>query len=724
MPIREQLRRMVPLLACVACGGGGGAPDADVSADAGPETGPIARYDVPEIGPPDWGVAPFPSDFHLGADGRVELAALPSTRPIWDSAARDALVERRGVCAVCPVYFPVDAAIDPASLQAGAAVMYDVATGAGVPIEVEWQASDMTIAVRPRRGVVLAPRQRYVVALTGAVRAPDGAALRASPTFAAARDGLAATPAELRIALVIEPGLAALANAGVARETVATAAVVTVDDTPAHLIAIRDLVAAHYGTNGPPAATVDIVFRASDGTLDTLMGIPAETRPGFDVLPAAGELGLVAMVHTTTAMVITGRFRSPRIVEGSGTELGRLRRDAGGAIQAGPVDEEVRYVLAIPAGVDVTDLPVVVVHGGGGSSLDQALYMADTAGRAGAAMLALEPFQHGSRAVTGSDVRHGLRDVGTFLGPDGFYENDSQAVGLRFLAIPGAPGGITGDPGVTLAVSSQMISDLLALIYLANTGDLSAIAAADPSLTALAFDSDRIFFFGISMGTLIGLPALVARDDIAAAVLSGAIGGFIDLMTEAPTSRDRFLEFIGGPLYGLPDVTWEPERRLGSHPLLGLWLWVTCPTTPAALAPHFYADPLGSAPRPDLLVQLGYLDDGHGAPTGDSVVGALGIPGVGTFDFATITPAVPPLDGNIVVGGQQVTAGAWMFPDGDNYVTALKARQSFYFPPMAPPLQPRPQPLDFDNPIVAAHDQLVHFWQRRITTGRAEIVGF
>ena len=53
--------------------------------------------------------------------------------------------------------------------------------------------------------------------------------------------------------------------------------------------------------------------------------------------PAAGTGGDRAIRHGTIALVIGGRITAPRFVTGTGTEVGELRRDASGAIEAGPL---------------------------------------------------------------------------------------------------------------------------------------------------------------------------------------------------------------------------------------------------------------------------------------------------------------------------------------------------------------------------------------------------
>jgi hypothetical protein len=42
-------------------------------------------------------------------------------------------------------------------------------------------------------------------------------------------------------------------------------------------------------------------------------------------------------------------------------------------------------------------------------------------------------------------------------------------------------------------------------------------------------------------------------------------------------------------------------------------------------------------------------------------------------------------------------------------------------PPALPPFEARDSTLMFDNPIDAVHDQLVHFFTTRRTTGTAQI---
>lgn len=658
-------------LLVAACGDGDGA------------TGPVATFDVPASGAIAWGAAPFPSDLFLGDDGTVDLASLPSTTPVWESV-RELVNARRGFCGTCAIHFPIRGVLDPATVADGA-VLVDP-DGMRIDIDVDWSEREGVVAIRPKRGIVLTSGKRYVAALTDAIRGTDGSALRADAGMHSARANA-----------ITGPALEVLTAAGVPAGSVAAVTAFTVEDPTVLSQEIKARVDAYYATNGAPTLTVDRVWRASDGTLDELMGIPAENRPGFDVPAMAGMEGLYGVQHETTAFVIKGRFSSVRVITGTGTELGTLRPDA-------VAGDEVPFVLAIPSGVDVSQLPVIVLANGAGNDLALPLSLADLAGHAGAALLAFETFQHGERSTSSADRIHNLRaDTGS-LGPDGFSEHTVLSVGLRLFAIEGAPADQKASMAYVAGTFSQMVADLHALLAAVRTSDVAPLRGADASLAGLAFDEQRVFFLGLSLGTLVGAATLVSDDTVAAAAFNVPIAGLMETMIENNDFRTQLDLFMLPPL-GITGQ-FEPEHPLALHPLMSFAQWTLHPFEPPALAPHLVA-----RPGRDLMWQTAGLDELAGAYPGDGLIAATGVPAFGTYASATVRTGTPPF----------AHAGAWRFAQADHFMIARNAGASNVEPPAQPPFELRPTPLLFTNPVADVQRQLTHFYDTRRTTGTAEI---
>lgn len=646
--------------------------------------GPVARFDVPSTGPIEWGVAPFPNDLFVGDDGTVELASLPVASPMWEGV-RDALGERRGFCGTCPIYFPIDGEIDPSSLVDGV-VMIDP-SGKQLALEAQWDATDTLIAVRAHRGIALTAGARYVVALTSSIRGSDGSPLRAASGFTSAR-----------AKMVTAPGLEALAAAGIPADSVVALAAFTVEDAAAFPRALGAQVRAYFAAHGEPIVTVEHVWRASDGTLDALMGVPAQDRPGGDVPSRPGDVGTTGVAHGSVALLVKGHFSSTRVITGSGTELGTLRPD----VVAG---DQVPFVLAIPAGANVSQLPVLVFHHGLSGTLSSGLGLADTACKAGVAFLSLETYQHGERAPGATDTVHAMRtDPGT-LGPDGFFESVTLTLALRVLALSGTPGDQVASPRYLLGTLSQMVADLHGLLEVVHGSNLGPIAAADASLANLAFDRTKVYFTGGSLGTLVGTATLVGDSTVTAAVFNVPISGMVATLTENEAFRTQVELLMLSPM-GIPNATYEPELSLSMHPLMGFMQWSLSQLEPAALVSTLVA-----TPGRDLLWQLAGLDELAGVPAGNHLIGVAGVPAVGVFPYAAVATGTAPLQGR----------GAYLFPQADHFMALVNAGESKMKPPGLPPFETRSSVLMFANPTAAVHQQLTHFLQTKRLTGVAEI---
>jgi dienelactone hydrolase len=537
-------------------------------ADPHPEPASATSVRFDPAGDLDWGDVGWPSDLHLDDHGRIALGALPADTPLAEPI-RARLASRDGACTSCALSFLVDGELDGVPGEVGALgdpiVLVDLETGDPVPLRVE--AADGRLTARPTPGHVLRSRARYAFAVTDALAGADGRPLAPSPAFDDVRR--ARPGADPRARALLEPAFAVLD-----RDHVVGLTVFTTTDPTREVRALRDVVRGW--SFAPPV--VDAVWTGAD--LDELLGVPGEDRPGADVPPAPGTEGTAAIPHETTAIALAGRFRAPRFVEGTGTDVGLPLRDDDGLPYA-VADDEVPFLLIVPEGADVARLPVVVAHHGFNASRTTAFAFADTVGRAGFAVLAIDAYQHGARAASAVDLVHAMR--GGVPGADGFAETEELDVSGRVFGLLGTPSELALSPDWALGAFGQFAADALSTVALARDGDWSAVASADPRLAGLAFDPDRIAFLGNSMGAVVGTSVLSAEPDVGAGVLNVLPGGIVDTLAES--GEFRFL--VDGVL--LPLIGVDPASDVGLDPLVDLYRQVLEPVDPLALAPDWGA---------------------------------------------------------------------------------------------------------------------------------------
>jgi dienelactone hydrolase len=678
-------------------------------------SGTFARFAPPASGPVPLYALPFPNDLYLGADGTVEIGDIPGA----SAAVRNTLIEldeRRGFSRIGTVSFPIDGALDPNSIPADAApdgvastsdavVLIDEA-GDPIPLLVDYHAEIGSIVLRPRYGIVLDPEARYVAAITDSIRGADGAPLRASPVFAAVRDGTSTDASGERARPFIEDALRALDAAGLRRERVVSATVFTAARTDGLL---RELDA--IGRAAPaPAFSFDRLWRRG-AELDALFGVPSEDRPGVDVAPADG-VGESAVVHDAIAFVVSGTFETPRVVTGDGTDIGLLRREAGGAVVTGPVPERVPYVLIVPDVPDLGALPVVIVHHGLPGTKILGLQIGNTFARMGMAVLAYDAFQNGGRAPTANDTRNVLRGIEE---PDGLAEHADADVPLRVLGFTAEGDRIDH----WLAAVAQVITDLVVALRALREGEIAAIASADPDLAGISFDPDGIYYVGQSFGGLAGMSALPLFERVQAAAFFVGPPDLTENLCSGPLNRALF-ETIALRRLGLRRPFEEAGRRLCMTPEAELFRWLGEPVSPASLLHYALREPIHDGEPPDLLFAYATFDELLGAPSGEHVLGIAGVPVMGR----TFLTAPPPIEATIArnypTPNGSITAAGWVFESDHSVIRARDAHVGFEVP-FAPPFVMLEQSRPHTNPIEDAHALVRHFFETRRTTGRAEV---
>ncbi len=643
-----------------------------------------AHFSLAAEGPLAWGDVPFPSDLYRDATGAIRIAALPTgtAEAVLHTAMRELVQTRDGFCATCNVYFRITGDIDPATLPSGTApatgdavLLADVdpaspERGRLFPLRLQWDPEHGLLALRPDRGIALHRTRRYAAVLTTGVRAADGTPLAASDAFrrALAREPVA-DPAIERARVVLAPVLDELERLGIGRNRLVALAAYTTEDVTADVLGARAAVQA----GAAPEVTIERVRRGTE--LDELLGIPGEDRPGIDVPPAAGVAGTRSIRHAALETVVTGEFLAPRLVSGTGTEIGTVQRDESGAIVAGP-REAVPFVLTLPAGAG-PEVPVVITHHGFSASRTTGFATADTVARVGAAVLAIDAFQHGDRAVTAVDERHAIR--GNVPGPDGFAETMPLDVTARVFGLLGAEPGLELFPGYSHGSLVQFGADIASAVRVLREDTLIAALAAAGVTEVEGFDTERIGYIGISLGSVVGASVLTAEPDIRFGVQNVAPGSIVETLVESPEFR-VLVDAVFLPLLGLSAADYdEVERHLIFDPIVDISRWILEPVDPLALAPYLLQHPVRAGGAPDILFQTAVLDEVASVSATESMIAASGASNVTRYD-----------------------------PAAHSMIEVLN-QVSRFEPPAVPPFRPRPTEVIVVNPIVAVHDEIEAF---------------
>lgn len=655
---------------------------------APPVASAVAHF-APSLDTMDWGDVPFPSELYRDDTGAIRIGALPITAeelPLH-AAMRDEVQRRDGFCATCNLYFRIDGAIDAAALPTGtsaaeagdAVILADVdpsspERGRLFPLRFEWNAERQLLAMRPAPGIALHRNRRYAAALTTALPAGDGTPLGASEDFRRSRRRQGPMDALEPVRNALAPALDELERLGIGRNRIVSLAAFTTEDVTA------DVLSARAAVQGGTALeiTIDRIRRGEE--IDELLGIPGEDRPGIDVPPAEGVDGSRSIVHGSVAAVVTGTYRAPRIVSGTGTEIGTPLRDASGAIVAGP-REPVPFMLALPVAPAGADVPVIVAHHGFGATRVTGFATAETAARAGVAVLAIDGFQHGERATSARDTQHNVRGI---AGPDGFAETDALDVSAHVFGLIGAAPGLELFPGYSLGALLQFGADVASAVRAVREGTLAAAVRAAGLTSFENFDAARIGFIGNSLGAVVGASVLTAESDVRFAVQNVPPGSIVETLAQSP----EFRPLVDALFLGLLAVEGpfdEVERHLLFDPIIDLSRWILEPIDPLALAPYLIEHPVRAGGAAEILFQVASLDEVASSLAIDSMLAASGSDRITRYD--------PAAHGMLEVLNQV----------------------SRFEPPAAPPYRTRESPLAIANPIVDIHAEIEAFLRENVT---------
>jgi predicted esterase len=569
----------------------------------------------------DFYALPFPNDLRRDPDGSISLDGIPRIDGLLADYVNEIDAHTYGFGLNAAVHFRLDAAVDPASLPAGAAeslvdgataFLVDVTPGSPTygkrsPVRSAFRATNDDfigpnwIALLPVPGVPLREKTTYAAILTDGLRAADGGRVRAAPDLVAALDKNAAASPDPRVraaAAAYAPLTAWLAAAqpDLAPHIVG-ATVFTTQDATSIMFKLRAAVYAQ--------AEAPVLADLADG--------------GDDV--------------TGTDHIFTGTFRSPNFQVGAPPynydyTQGGFVLDANGVPQVQRM-ETLRVAMTIPVGDMPPDgWPVILyAHGTGGSWKS---FINDGSGKSAAnvvgpdgsvtrfAMISIDQVLHGPRVPEGTNI-----DLAFF--------NLTNLAAARTNPKQGAV-------------------DDFQLLRLVKSID---VAQAPGTGQPIKFDPKRIYFKGHSQGGLTGPLFLAAEPEVPAAILSGAGGGIIHALLGKTKPQDIpgiVSSFVQGPVDEF-------------HPILSLVQTYVEDTDPINYARCFFREPPsattgGAAMPPKSIFQsLGITDHYTPIPVIKALALAMGVQPIGPqlepiddLELAGLAWGEAPVAGNVAGG--------------------------------------------------------------------------
>lgn len=707
------LAPVLALAALTACGDDDGTTP---SPDAGAEVGPRVRFEL-GADPMPFGAVPWPDDLYLGADGRIDVGELPSeeSSPDYFEALRTGLAELDGFGVVTPIYFELDAAIDPGTLPPSAsastseeasAFVVDVDPASPtayvpVPVDAFWSESDRRVALRPADGHPLAPGRRYAAVLTTRVRDEAGRPIAPSPRFAAVRDATT-RPADALEAEAWEryaPVLSSLSGNGLPREQVAALAVFRVQSVGPGMDGAR---AAIYAAPPPVAALVEAI--AAGPALDARLGTPSMDVPGLDVDGGVQHGSIGFMIH--------GTFEAPSFLSEQDDVHGVLELGADGRAVVKGTDV-VPFTLFLPRG-DLSALRLVVYQHGLGADRSAALAIADALAGAGYGVIAIDAPWHGLRTP-----RPSADTINRFTGAegaDGFGDQSGGSVVADFAGIEDGLGPLGAFHPVYLRDAlRQSASDLMAVVRLVREGDWTAVRAADAGLATLAFSAEKLAFTGVSLGGVIGTIFVGSEPEIGAAVLVVTGGSIVKLVSwSAPFHRGYFPLLL--PILGVDEGAIDWDRYPAEvYPQLAIWQMLLDRGDPVAHAHRVRAS------RAHVLMLMARHDETlHNFAT-ESLARAIGVTMVGGAPMWTdVETGAVPLRGNVATDGSMLTRGLFVHEVGTHQMISHRTDVVELAHPIRPPFEDVP-PVEIANPVDAAQAQVLHFLESWRSGGVPEL---
>ncbi len=532
----------LPGLACTVGGRCASAPDAyppfvgaNCPADQSPFRGLFA---VPRTGTAiaDFFSLPFPNDARIKADGTLDLADFP--RPglsllgidIVDLYADALAADFAGFSSVAPVTFRFSSPLDFETVRDGTAVhLVDItdplAPGYGLQMSRQFGYTTGRGKFLCQNALTLSnpmsqpflPGHTYAAWLGSTIRSAAGTAPAQDPDLVTMLGSTMPTDVDLARAwtryAVFRDYLTRTSRTSA---DVATATVFTVAD--ASRVA-RELDAQVEAAAVPTLTSVTLC-------------------DGVAASPCAGEDGRACGDSAGTFWEIHGRMSVPNYQAGTlpyerPADGGDIRYAANQPVVQGSLD--VCFALTVPKSTaPLGGWPLVVhAHGTGGSFMAAiGSGVADTLATASRPMATL----------TFDGVGHGERRGVSTRTPDSLVFNIVNPRGARDNHLQGAV-------------------DVIQALRVAQVAPFVVPAGAVVGPGTVGFDAARVYYFGHSQGSNVGIPAIAVTDLAPAAIFSGAGSVLIEgiLTKKSPLDARAGLELLIG------------ERLGGGHPVMILW---------------------------------------------------------------------------------------------------------------------------------------------------------
>ncbi len=532
----------LPGLACTAGGRCASAEDAYPEFEGvacAPDQSPFRGYvQVPRAGAalPDFYRLPFPNDARVKADGTLDLSDFP--RPglsllgvdLVDLYADALAADFDGFSSVAPVIFRFSLPLDFETVRDGSAVfLVDItdpqAPNYGVNMNRTFGYTtgrgkflcQNALTLSNHMSQPLAPGHTYAAWIGSTIRSASGTAPAQEADLVTLLGTTAPTDPDLlrawnRYAVFRDY----LTRTSRTAADVATATVFTVAD---HSRVARDLDAQVEAAALPALSSVTLC-------------------DGQTVSPCASDVTRACGDSSANYWELHGRMSVPSYQAGTlpyerPADGGDIRYAAGAPVVQGSLD--VCFALTIPKGTAPGGGWPLVVHAHGtGGTFKAAIGAGIAETLAGAAT----PMA----TLTFDGVGHGERRGASSRTPDSLVFNIVNPRAARDNHLQGAV-------------------DVIQALRVAQVAPFTVPAGAVAGPGTVDFDATRVYFFGHSQGSNVGIPAIAVTDLAPAAVFSGAGSVLIEgiLTKKSPVDARAGLELLVG------------ERLGGGHPVMVLW---------------------------------------------------------------------------------------------------------------------------------------------------------
>ena len=576
---------------------------------AAEESGPVRAYfELPAMDgtpPHDFFRLPYPNNVRRdAATGRLNLTGFPHPGTAllgFDLVDRYLRAIERSVDGFGTnhlVYFRFSGRLDFATLRLNDTLrLVDLTTGQptnsvrfGANTAGNRYLCGNPVMIDTGHGAPMEPGHTYAAFFVGGVRDATGRAVERDADFPAML--AETTPADAvraRAHAAYAPFRRYLATERIDPATVLVATVFTTQEVRRVVPALRDAVRAAAAPTAAGFVRCDTGVRSpcDDGLAGAVhvRGCLGAADPAFDELQGTFEIPY-----------FQAGARPYRTV-GSGA----IATDAAGRPMAQGT-ERVCVTVTVPRGAEAPagGWPTVLyAHGTGGSFRSVV-----TEGLAG--------------ALAGVDVGGASAVRFATVGFDGVMHGDRRGMGVS--TPPDQAFFNFGNPDPARDNILQGSADVFAMVRALSTVTLPMLPR--DGLT-VRFDPRRIFFFGHSQGSTVGLPAAAYEPDLAGLVFSGA-GGDLRLSL---TSKVRPLDIASL----IPAVLEDADARSAGHPVLNL-LQTFYERSDAVNYGHLVLleRPMGINARP-VLMTYGLGDSYSPPPTMQTIAATLGLPVAGTI---------------------------------------------------------------------------------------------